>query len=62
VFYFIRLSDVSIWAKWTISILSVACCFLNVAYKENYEHIFNFVKVINQNIVSFFLFGFLMTS
>jgi len=43
----------AIWVKWTISVLSVAYCFFNVAYK-NYEHIFNFVKVINRNSVSFF--------
>jgi len=40
--------------------------FFNVAYK-NYKHMFNFVKVIKQNIVNFFHLGynktaFLMTS
>jgi len=66
VFYFTRWSGVNIRAKWTISTLSVACCFANVAYK-NYKHMFNFVKVINRNTVSFFTSNtiktaFLMTS
>jgi len=37
--------------------MSVACCFFNVACKK-FEHIFNFVKVINRNSVGFFHLGY----
>jgi len=38
VFYFTRKSGVSIWAKWTISKLSVACCFFIVAFEKLGTH------------------------